>query len=165
MFCKYIDTCSGSFRDMLSLDFLINLMSFPKPNILSLFWFPIVRHSCRHHLMQDCIYVSWVIIRSAVFVFHSVVINRGAGRKFTNFYSFPTISLSLSFSDSNFIDLLFVGPRSASSLAMGAKLTSQKPPQLNSADIKADNIKYAPIPFGRLLNGKVSKLFVKTLER
>ena len=48
---------------------------------------------------------------------------------------------------------------------MGAKLTSQKPPQLNSADLKVDNIKYSPIPFGRLLDGKVSKLFVKTLER
>ena len=47
---------------------------------------------------------------------------------------------------------------------MGAKLTSQKPPQLNSVDLKVDNIKYSPIPFGRLLNGKVSKLFVKALE-
>ena len=47
---------------------------------------------------------------------------------------------------------------------MGAKLTSQKPPQLNSADIKVDNIIYSPIPFGRVLDGKVSKLFVKALE-
>ena len=48
---------------------------------------------------------------------------------------------------------------------MGAKLTSQKPPQLNSADLKVDNFKYSPIPFGRLLDGKVSKLIVKALER
>ena len=47
---------------------------------------------------------------------------------------------------------------------MGAKLTSQKPPQLNSVDLKVDNIKYSPIPFGRLLDGKVSKLFVKALH-
>ena len=96
--------------DMLSLDFLINMTSFLKLNILSFLWFPLVRHSCRHHLMQDYIYVSWVIIRSAVFVFHSVVIKRGGGRKVTNIYSFPTISLSLSFSDSNFIALLLCGP-------------------------------------------------------
>jgi len=44
---------------------------------------------------------------------------------------------------------------------MGAKLTSQKPPQLNSADIKVDNIIYSPIPFGRVLDGKVGKFTVE----
>ena len=109
------------------------MTSFLKLNILSFLWFPLVRHSCWHHLMQDSIYVSWVIIRSAVFVFHSVVINsvgwiypeyslaracsvistvinRGGGRKATNIYSFPTISLSLSFSDSHFIATLLWVP-------------------------------------------------------
>ena len=60
---------------MLSLDFLITWRLFYKLNIFSGLSFLFVRHFCWHHLMQECVYVSWVIIRSAVFVFHSVVIN------------------------------------------------------------------------------------------
>merc|ERR1719228_2796848 len=47
---------------------------------------------------------------------------------------------------------------------MGAKLTSQKPPQLNSVDPKVDNFKYSPIPFGRLLDGKVGKFTVEVVQ-
>ena len=45
---------------------------------------------------------------------------------------------------------------------MGAKLTNHKSSKLEIvADLKKDEIKYAPVPFNQLLDGKVGKFTVK----
>ena len=45
---------------------------------------------------------------------------------------------------------------------MGAKLSHQKSSKLkNVADLKKDEVNYAPVPFNQLLDGKVAKFTVK----
>ena len=140
----------------------INIRSFLNIFIMPVLWFLTDLISCYQQLTQECICALLVIIGSAEFVFRSAAINRGGGRRY---FLVPNNLCVLIFFWLTVHCLIVVRSHSACSLAMGAKLTSQKPPQLNSADLKVDNFKYSPIPFGRLLDGKVSKLFVKALER